>query len=295
MWLSGFCLVLLFFTLPETSPANILYRRTRRLRKLTGRPNLRCESELVNEQNNHIVHDVLVSTARGFALNFQEPIVFVLNLYTCLIYGLLYVWFESFSVVFGEIYGFSLPIEGLSFVGILVGAIVVLPPYCAYLYYAVEPKFNDKGEIKPEERLPFAFVGAFLVPVALFIFGWTSRESIHWIVPIIGSAIFIMGAVLLFVSYISNHFPHVVLEYSSLRSSLIFLARRCQSSTTFRMHILPMLHPCWPVTTLCVPHLERHFRYSVHSYIISSVLVGQVRYWDSWRSSSSLSRSCFTR
>lgn len=37
MWLSGFALVLFFFFLPETSSANILYRRTRRLRKITGK------------------------------------------------------------------------------------------------------------------------------------------------------------------------------------------------------------------------------------------------------------------
>lgn len=209
-WLSGFTLIVIFFFLPETSHANILYRRTRRLRKLTGRPNLRCESELVNEQNNHLLHDIAISTARGFALNFQEPIVFFLNIYTCLIYGLIYAWFESFAVVFGEIYGFSLPIEGLSFVGILVGVMIAVPPYCAYIYYVQEPKFNEKGELKPEHRLPPAFVGAFLVPISLFLFGWTGRASIPWIVPIIGSSIFIGGAMLLFMAvlnYLGDAYP----------------------------------------------------------------------------------------
>lgn len=210
-WLSGFSLIVLFFFLPETSHANILHRRARRLRKLTGRPNLRCESEFLNEQNNHLIHDIALSTARGFALNFQEPIVFFLNIYTCLIYGLIYAWFESFAVVFGEIYKFSLPIEGVSFTGILVGAIIVLPPYCAYSYYVIEPKFNEKGELKPEERLPFAFVGAFLIPISLFLFGWTSRESIPWIVPIIGSSIFIMGALLLFVRILPLPLPRQLL------------------------------------------------------------------------------------
>lgn len=49
MWLSGFCLVFIFFLLPETSSANILYRRTRRLRKLTGNDKLKCEPELASE------------------------------------------------------------------------------------------------------------------------------------------------------------------------------------------------------------------------------------------------------
>ena len=51
MWLSGFCLVFLFFFFPETSANNILVRRTRRLRKITGDDKLKCEPELMSEQN----------------------------------------------------------------------------------------------------------------------------------------------------------------------------------------------------------------------------------------------------
>jgi DHA1 family multidrug resistance protein-like MFS transporter len=84
MWLSGFALVLFFFFLPETSSANILYRRTRRLRKLTGNEKLICEPELQGEQmtGKDIVMMVLV---RPITLNFTEPMVFLLNLYIALV------------------------------------------------------------------------------------------------------------------------------------------------------------------------------------------------------------------
>lgn len=49
MWMSGFALVMIFFFLPETSANNILYRKTARLRKLTGNKDLICEPELVGE------------------------------------------------------------------------------------------------------------------------------------------------------------------------------------------------------------------------------------------------------
>jgi DHA1 family multidrug resistance protein-like MFS transporter len=42
---------------------------------------------------------------RPITLNFMEPMVFLLNLYIALIYGLLYIWFESFPIVFVGIYG----------------------------------------------------------------------------------------------------------------------------------------------------------------------------------------------
>jgi len=50
MWLSSFCLLFLFFALPETSSPNILYRRTKRLRQLTGDDRLTCEPEMAGEK-----------------------------------------------------------------------------------------------------------------------------------------------------------------------------------------------------------------------------------------------------
>lgn len=167
LWLSGFSLIVMILFLPETSSANILYRRTRRLRKVTGREDLKCEPELMGEQMTG--KDILMITiVRPFSLTFTEPILFCLNLYIALIYGLSYVWFESFTIVFEGIYGFNLGEEGLSFVGILVGGFVVVPPFFWYLWKVQEPQFNENGEIKPEKRLPPACVGAFCIPICLF-------------------------------------------------------------------------------------------------------------------------------
>ncbi|KAK6592835.1 multidrug resistance protein, partial [Botrytis cinerea] len=189
-WLSGFALVVLFLLLPETSSANILYRRRRRLAKASGVDNLRSEPEL--EADEMTTKDKInMALILPFSLTFSEPILFCLNLYIALIYGLLYVWFESFAIVFVEIHGFSLGLEGLAF---------------------LEPKFDESGNIKPEIRLQPAFVGAFCIPICLFWFGWTSKESIHWIVPIIGSAFFSIGAFLLFnsvLNYIGDAYPKV--------------------------------------------------------------------------------------
>jgi len=209
LWLSGFASILMILFLPETSSANILYRRSRRLRKLTGRNDLKCEPELEGEQMTP--KDIaLMCIVRPFSLTFTEPILFCLNLYIALIYGLLYVWFESFAIVFIEIYGFNLGEEGLSFVGILVGGFVVIPPFFLYLYFIQEKQFNENGEIKPEKRLPPAMVGAFCIPICLFWFGWTSRPAVHWIVPIIGSSFFTIGAFLLFnsvLNYLGDAYP----------------------------------------------------------------------------------------
>lgn len=214
MWLCGFSLILFIFFLPETSSTNILYRRTRRLRKLTGIQTLSCQPEIMAE---HMTGKevVLIALIRPITLNL-EPIVFLLNLYIALIYGLLYIWFESFPIVFVGIYGFDLDQEGLAFVGILVGAILVIPPFFLYLYKVVEPQFNSNGEIQPEKRLPPAFVGAFCIPVCLFWFGWSAHAGPHlsWIMPIIGSSFFSFGTFLLFNSVL-NYLPDAYPEYAA--------------------------------------------------------------------------------
>lgn len=213
MWLSGFAFVFLFFCLPETSAQNILFRRTKRLRKLTGNQKLVCEPELVAESMSG--RDiVMISLVRPLTLNFTEPMVFLLNLYIALIYGLLYIWFESFPIVFNGIYGFSLSLQGLAFLGILVGALIVMPPFFWYLHRYMEPQFDSNGDIQPEKRLPAAFIGAFCVPICLFWFGWSSRPDVHWIMPIIGSGWFSVGSFLLFNSVL-NYLPDAYPSYAA--------------------------------------------------------------------------------
>ncbi|KAI8170188.1 Caffeine resistance protein 5 [Colletotrichum sp. SAR 10_70] len=209
IWIGGFTFILLFVFLPETSSSNILFRRTRRIRKLTGNDKLISRGELMAETmtRRDVVQMLLV---RPFALNFTEPMVFLLNLYTALIYGLLYIWFESFAVVFRGIYGFNTGLIGLSFLGIFVGAIIIVPPFFWYLHKYLEPEFDENGFIQPEKRLPPAFLGGVAIPICLFWFGWSSRQSINWIMPIIGSAWFSIGSFLLFnpvLNYLTDAYP----------------------------------------------------------------------------------------
>jgi hypothetical protein len=70
-----FVLAVLFFLLPETSAANILYRRTRRLRKATGNESLRCDAGL-ETQNMSIGNMAKMILVRPLILNFTEPMVF---------------------------------------------------------------------------------------------------------------------------------------------------------------------------------------------------------------------------
>ncbi|EME84151.1 uncharacterized protein MYCFIDRAFT_135024 [Pseudocercospora fijiensis CIRAD86] len=212
IWLNAFCAVLLIFGLPETSGDNILLRRAARIRKMTGEAKYRCSAEIEAEKLNP-KDLVVMSLVRPFQLLFSEPILLAQNTYLGLIYALLYCWFEAFPLVFGGIYGFDLGSQGLAYLGLLVGCVLFTPPYFYWIHKYINPHTNDDGTIKPEKRLPAAIVGSLFLPVCLFWFGWSSRQSIHWIMPIIGSVFFSVGAGLLFnalLSYQSDAYPKVV-------------------------------------------------------------------------------------
>ena len=56
-----------------------------------------------------------ITLVRPFVLGFVEPIVFCWNMYIALAYGVLYIFIESFRVVFVEHRGFNIGQNGLAF------------------------------------------------------------------------------------------------------------------------------------------------------------------------------------
>lgn len=92
LWLSASTFLLLFFFLPETSSSNILFRRAQRLRHAQQLHQINTSWTVVSQseldaaamQTSEIINMCLV---HPFTLNFTEPMLFFLNLYTALIYG----------------------------------------------------------------------------------------------------------------------------------------------------------------------------------------------------------------
>ncbi|KAI0406757.1 MFS general substrate transporter [Xylaria palmicola] len=210
-FLCALVLVTMFFFFPETSAPNILYNRAKRFRKASGDNRYRSHSEL------HIPtpRDHLRNLTRAFTLTFFEPVVLLMDLYAGLLYGVLFIWFESFPLVFGGIYGFSPGEQGLVFLSILVFALISLALFLLWIRTNIAKEFNEPG-FKPEMVLPPTFVGSFTFPICLFWFGWTARASIHWIVPVIGSGFFSIGVVTLF----NSLFNYLGIAYPQYAASI---------------------------------------------------------------------------
>jgi hypothetical protein len=141
----------------------------------------------------------MYSLIRPFQLLLLEPMCSNLCLYSAILLGVLYLFFGAFAVVFKTNHGFTISQIGLSFLGILVGMIagILTDPIWHKNYIRLvrnrETAGGEPGGSEPEFRLPPAILGAALVTIGLFWFGWTTYPSVHWILPIIGSGIFGMG------------------------------------------------------------------------------------------------------
>jgi DHA1 family multidrug resistance protein-like MFS transporter len=227
MWISGFALVFLAFLLPETLESNILLKRARRLRKLTGNPDIRSQSELdgAGLSTRQFVAENLL---RPFLLA-TEPAVLFCNLYIGLCYSIFYLWFEAFPLVFNDIYHMNLGVGSLPFSAFIVTGVITYTFYCLYLRYHLEPRFIKEGSLAAEARLEIGLMASIFIPISLFMFGWSARASVHWIVPIIAASLYLPGIFLIFQSLMM----YLSLSYHRYTGSVLAgndLFRSCMAS-----------------------------------------------------------------
>ncbi|KAH8828658.1 major facilitator superfamily domain-containing protein [Flagelloscypha sp. PMI_526] len=135
-----------------------------------------------------------INLSRPTILLFQNLTLFMLALYLAVLYGLLYLLFSTLFSVFGEGgYGFNSGAVGLASLGLGVGTFlgaIAISKFGAKIYDHLAAR---DGESKPEHRLPSLIIGSFFPPIGLLWYGWSAQARLHWIMPIVGGAIFSFG------------------------------------------------------------------------------------------------------
>ncbi|KAJ5618943.1 hypothetical protein N7510_002927 [Penicillium lagena] len=194
----------------ETYAVVLIRWKTDKLNKELGRTDLTSAYDTGKEPAS--VKEVLgKSLKRPFILFFTSPIVFLLATYMSLVYGLLYLFFTTISDVFTSVYGFSVGLSGLAYLGIGLGFLGGV---------AVNAVTNDRivgkltaqnnGKFEPEMRLPMMIFFSCVLPVSFFWYGWTADKHVFWIVPIIGMFPFgfgMMGVYMPIQTYIIDCYP----------------------------------------------------------------------------------------
>ncbi|OJJ48235.1 hypothetical protein ASPZODRAFT_62938 [Penicilliopsis zonata CBS 506.65] len=198
--LSGAFLVVSLIFMRETYPPVLLRKRAQKLEK-KGRQN-GDDREYRSALDTEMLtpgQQIKLAISRPFKLLFFSPIVLFLSTYCAVVYGILYLIFTTLAFVFEGIYGFSQGTVGLSFLGIGVGCAVGLAISGAGSDTLVT-RLSHGGERKPEYRLPQMILGAVLLPIGMFWYGWSVHARVHWICPIIGTSFVGMGMMTIFMS-----------------------------------------------------------------------------------------------
>lgn len=215
LWAAGPVFLLMFMLLPETSTPTILLRRAQRLRKLTRDNRLHSQSEISQKHltPSSIFVDAII---KPMEITIKDPAIAFVNLYSALIYGIYYSFFEVFPLVYPVYYGFSLGMIGVVFTCVLVACTLGVATYYAYLYFILVPDIKANGLRAQESRLIPALFASLGPTISLFMFAWTARADIHWIVPTIGITIY--GATVFVV--VQCIFVYVPLSYPQYAASL---------------------------------------------------------------------------
>ena len=179
----------------ETYAVVLLNRKASRLRKETG--NL----ALVSRSDSGLTPAALFkqSIIRPMKLLLLSPIVLSLSVFCAFVFGLTYLLFTTFPIVFEEQYGFSSGLSGLSYLGLGISMI-----FGVILFSVLSDKMLKKqagdGAMKPEYRLPLMVYFTPVIPIGFFWYGWSAHAQVHWIVPIIGTGFIGIGSLFVIVS-----------------------------------------------------------------------------------------------
>lgn len=175
---------------------------------------------------------ISISVWRPFHLLFTEPVVFFFSLWVSFAWAVLYLTFASVPYVFETMYNWNIEEAGYIFAAMIVGSTLstaigvwqdelLKHPQWRAENWEPSPSSSEESssscaeEVQdnklttrtrifavlrrhfpveaPESRLYFTCVTATLLPVGLFLFGFTSRPEVHWIAPAVAICLATMG------------------------------------------------------------------------------------------------------
>ncbi|CAG8317227.1 unnamed protein product [Penicillium salamii] len=225
------------FLFPETYPPVLLEKKLRRLQLQSATP----MSPVSQKGNIRISTLLLQFLGRPLRLFTTQPILVLLTIYQSFIYGVLFLFYQSYPISFGEDRGWkgglvSLPLIGVV-IGVLIGTVGVFVFNETYFRHHC---YSPAGEFIPESRLPLMILGGSLIPAGMFWFAWTSNPHVPWPSQVCASLLIGCGMYLLFLQC----FTYIVDCYTSVANSAMGVngAMRSVFGAAFPLFARPMFH-----------------------------------------------------
>ncbi|KAF5344637.1 hypothetical protein D9756_011229 [Leucocoprinus leucothites] len=203
------------FTETKSSKVNIYDSVAYNLLNTDSRIARKSNQVIEKDDWRKIFHAILISCYTPFKLIFLDRMALLLDIWTALALGILYLAFQVYPIIFGLGHGFDLQQTGLGFLGVGVGLFLALATQPLWNRFHKKIAKSNGGKLPPEARLYMGQVGAVCIPVGLFWLAFTTYPSVHWIVPIIASVPF--GAGIFFV--FNSTFTYLVIAYRPVAAS----------------------------------------------------------------------------
>lgn len=206
-----------------------------------------------DEERSSLGRMMAISVTRPFHLLFTEPVVFFFSLWVAFAWSILYLALGAVPFVFQKVYGWSLEQSGYAFAPIVIGTVIqtaisiwkeqilqhpkwamptldgihtdsgyssdepasILPPATPSradpVWRFLRRRFPAEA---PEARLYFTCLTSTLLPIGLFVFGFTAHRGAHWIAPAVGLALAPMGIMSIYLA-VFNYFADTYHKYAS--------------------------------------------------------------------------------
>jgi hypothetical protein len=184
-----------FFFVPETRSTIMMDRIAKKRRAegdKIGKPvNVWGPNEITPYKERFSAREILVTWIRPFRMFLTEPIVLVLSLLSGFSDALIFMFIQSFALVYDQ-YEFTPSQIGLAFLSIGIGYFIAWISFIPAIKRNLKQRANkpDDEHAQYESRLWWLLWTAPCLPIGLIGFAWTSTgPPIPWVVSMIFAAI----------------------------------------------------------------------------------------------------------
>ena len=274
----------------------LLVRKAERLRKETGDPRYWAPLERNKPTLSQRFQRVFT---RPFSILIHEPMLIAITVYMSVrhlrtesqeeltesvpqfAYGIIYLMFEAYPIVFGRIHGFNEGFVGLTFITIFVGGVLGVIIYLLAFQprYAAAIAIYAPSPVPPEYRMEPCLYAAPLYAISFFWFGWTSYSDVSYWAPLIAGIPMSTAIVWIFLGLINYTVDaYLFVAASALSAPTVVRSLFGAVFPLFATQMYDAMNPRWASTLLgCIafllapipfvlrrygPHLRRKSKYA---------------------------------
>ncbi|KAI6246276.1 putative efflux pump kojT [Erysiphe necator] len=178
-----------FLMVPETRTTIMMDRIAKKKRKIGE--NIWGPTELIPYHQRFSFSEIMITWLRPFKMFLTEPIVLVLSLLSGFSDALIFMFIQSFSLVYRQ-WGFDSVSLGLAFVPIGIGYLLAWISFIPIIRRNIKERKDKPNDERAqfESRLWWLLYTAPCLPIGLIGFAWTSTgPPLHWVFSMIFSCI----------------------------------------------------------------------------------------------------------